>query len=284
MNNGREAGEALPLLPQAARPQRKINLKLWKLWAIVAIFATLLVSVVVLLTRRPIPPLFYPPLDYSRDSLRLLQLHPGSGRQEIQSTISDVKFISNPTYSALSYTWGSPDRTNSIKVNGSRLQIRENLWNALHDLRDPKMTRVLWVDAICIDQNNVDEKNHQVPLMSFVYSRAQEVLIWLGEHKAPYWIESSAPSEWRDDWAVRKAKASWWTGATHAFLYGLVHEEYWKRAWIVQEVGMAPKTIRVHFGRQSIPWEEFMKLIRLYRAAAVGNVVNLENILKLDSL
>jgi hypothetical protein len=88
-------------------------------------------------------------------------------------------------YTALSYAWGPPAPTSSILIDGVSYAIRENLYHALLVIRD-KITgsrfdwKYLWIDAICINQENVSERNHQVGLMSRIYSRADLVLVWLG--------------------------------------------------------------------------------------------------------
>jgi hypothetical protein len=221
----------------------------------------------------------YPPLESTTDSFRLLQIQPGSESQGIVCKLESSQFVDNPAYSALSYAWGDPKRTKSITVNGAKMQIADNLWHALHSIRHPKEPRTLWADAICIDQSSTEEKNQQVPLMPFIYSRAKEVLVWLGQHKPPRWVEQSEPSDWTGNWAVERANEYW--PAARYWLYRLIQEEYWKRTWIVQEIGMASR-IRVHFGRQSITWAEFIKLARLYSSKVPDNAV--ESILKLEDL
>jgi hypothetical protein len=221
----------------------------------------------------------YPPLESTTDRFRLLQIQPGSGSQRIECKLESSQFVDNPAYSALSYAWGDPKRTKSIIVNGAKMQIADNLWHALYSIRHPKEPRTLWADAICIDQSSTEEKNQQVPLMSFIYSRAKEVLVWLGQHKPPRWVEQSESSDWTGNWAVERANEYW--PAARYWLYRLIQEEYWKRAWIVQEIEMASR-IRVHFGRQSITWPEFIKLARLYDSKVSDNAV--ESILKLEDL
>jgi hypothetical protein len=85
-------------------------------------------------------------------------------------------------YKALSYTWGSPEQDrHHIVVDGKLLEVRENLYDFFGIYRKKwKKCRTLWIDAICIDQSNTHERNHQVGMMSHIYKRAQEVVIWLG--------------------------------------------------------------------------------------------------------
>jgi hypothetical protein len=84
-------------------------------------------------------------------------------------------------YEALSYTWGGLDKSCSISINKQYLPVTVNLHMALTRLRDHFLERIIWVDAICIDQNNEEEKGYQVELMAKIYSKASCVLVWLGQ-------------------------------------------------------------------------------------------------------
>jgi Heterokaryon incompatibility protein (HET) len=88
---------------------------------------------------------------------------------------SPIEFI------ALSYTWGEDGPSFPITLNGQKLFITMSLAKALYYIYSNRATRPIWIDQISIDQSNKDEKNFQVPLMSKIYSKANEVLIWLGE-------------------------------------------------------------------------------------------------------
>lgn len=84
-------------------------------------------------------------------------------------------------YEALSYVWGSNMRSRTIKVNNCEFPVTENLYLALLRLRNRQLERILWVDAICINQDDLDEKSEQIPLMRTIYAQAQHVTVWLGE-------------------------------------------------------------------------------------------------------
>ena len=89
------------------------------------------------------------------------------------------------------YIWGSKKKPNSIIItddqedglqnDGTELAVTQNLDAALSLLRHRQFARVLWVDAICIDQANKKEKEHQIQFMPAIYARARSVLVWLGE-------------------------------------------------------------------------------------------------------
>jgi hypothetical protein len=84
-------------------------------------------------------------------------------------------------YEALSYVWGNPNETLPIYMHGNKFSITVNLHAALLRLRDYTFERIIWVDAICINQNDTKEKDHQVKLMAKIYSNAHRVIVWLGE-------------------------------------------------------------------------------------------------------
>lgn len=95
----------------------------------------------------------------------LLTLIPASEKtNDIHCKLETVPLsqLAGQKYEALSYAWGDPTKSHEIFVNGKVLKITTNLHVALQYLRQPDVARVLWIDAICIDQENISEKNHQV--------------------------------------------------------------------------------------------------------------------------
>jgi hypothetical protein len=83
-------------------------------------------------------------------------------------------------YTALSYTWGETIADHTIEINGTPFLVRKNLWNFLDRARKDNFEEYLWIDALCIDQTKVGERNHQVALMGEIYSPAEGVIVWLG--------------------------------------------------------------------------------------------------------
>ncbi|KAH8817266.1 heterokaryon incompatibility protein-domain-containing protein [Xylogone sp. PMI_703] len=125
----------------------------------------------------------YNPIDLGKPSFRLLRLLKGDGR-DICCEIFDAWLHQRGNvvfYEALSYTWGYNDFAESIEVKGRRLHITLNLYRALRDLRLRDRDRILWVDAICIDQQNKKEQGLQVQQMDYIYKQADQVIFWLGQ-------------------------------------------------------------------------------------------------------
>jgi hypothetical protein len=126
----------------------------------------------------------YEPIDLERPAIRLLQLLRGKG-PAIECMLYQAYFDGTDTipYDALSYNWGSTDGTSTMMVNGKTFSVAENLHSALQHLRSEDIDRVLWVDAICIDQANLRERGHAVSQLPLIYHTAQRTLCWTGaEH------------------------------------------------------------------------------------------------------
>ena len=116
--------------------------------------------------------------------IRLIWIHPGKPGQRLHcSMIRESLDDPTPIYEALSYAWGDPKPTRSITCNEEECWITENLHSALQRFRLPDRSRALWADALCIDQDDDDEKAEQVQLMGSIYKKASQVLVYLGEER-----------------------------------------------------------------------------------------------------
>jgi len=115
-------------------------------------------------------------------SIRVLRLAPSVKHDsQIRGQLVEVSLDSNPKYEALSYVWGPLQPECYIECHGSKLRISANCGAALRRLRYRCCLRNLWIDAICINQTSIPEKNIQLRLMADVYRKARRVLVWLGE-------------------------------------------------------------------------------------------------------
>jgi hypothetical protein len=221
-----------------------------------------------------------PPLGNSSSSIRILDLRPAGRRWRIEADLRTVRLEDNPAFEALSYEWGDPSKSHSISVGGKRFRVTANLWKALHNVRHETETRALWVDAISIDQTRLDEKSSQVPLMSLIYRRAKRVLISLGKHTPPRWIENSDPLTWTSGWVEKTADEYWET--TAYWLRQLMLEEYWKRCWVVQDIGSA-LSIEVYAERKPIPWDKLMELTTTFASKNPTSTLA-QRVLRFESL
>lgn len=114
--------------------------------------------------------------------VRLLQLQPGKNEDEIVCTLQSWNLVDVRTaYTCLSYTWGTDSEVKRIVVNQKPYLIRPNLWNFFHTARRYGYhDSPLWIDAVCINQNDDKEKGKQISIMGSIYQQAQRVIVWLG--------------------------------------------------------------------------------------------------------
>lgn len=120
------------------------------------------------------------------DSIRLLKLHPNPTKSsDIHITLTEALLSETLQYEALSYCWATEDgddsKSQTIYCEGTRIHIIKNCEAALRRLRKGDEDRVLWIDAICINQSDDEERSSQVNMMAMIYKSAASVKIYLGE-------------------------------------------------------------------------------------------------------
>lgn len=124
----------------------------------------------------------YTSLDLTQKQIRLLHLTPAASHDaRLECSFSLVSFDEEVDYEALSYTWGDVTSIMPINLEGKEVLITKNLHSALSHLRYSDRERILWADALCINQADLLERAHQVSLMTSIYSRAALVVASLGD-------------------------------------------------------------------------------------------------------
>ena len=180
-----------------------------------------------------------------------------------------VNVESNPEfrYEALSYEWNSESHTSeSIFINDQMVTVGANLVDALKRIREQDNEKCLWIDAICINQRDLGERNRQVALMGLIYSQAQRVIVWLGPERQ----ESDkamkvlarctipgiiyGPGHAKENLRILCPDLVGRMDTWRAVKKLLTERTYWKRVWIVQEIVLAQK-ITLCCGSRSAPWE-----------------------------
>ena len=126
--------------------------------------------------------LHYEPLDVDSYEIRMLTILPGSPGSIVRCTMQKTNLISPIKYAALSYCWGDATITTDIFVNAIEIQVTVNLADALQHLRKLGVGR-LWVDALCINQTDKQEKGLQIRNMKYIYSKAEMTYAWLGKEE-----------------------------------------------------------------------------------------------------
>ena len=203
----------------------------------------------------------YEPLDPSIDSIRLIVLHPpqkGENSKVVRCHLVHTTFRAKPNYDALSYTWGEPEHSQTIFLNDKEVLVRENLYSALFYLRR-EQDKNLWADAIRIDQNNIEERSHQVRMMNYVYIREVRVLVWLG--LPPPHIRQAGP-EMEHNCALYRLTEPRSTGCVEFWADPcILSHPYWSRLWVVQEIVLG-SLVEVYCCDTFIEWTHFISLLK----------------------
>jgi len=172
-------------------------------------------------------------------------------------------------YAALSYVWGDENMTSKIVVNGQEIQVTRNLEVALRALRgrpDFEAGYKLWVDALCINQADHEERERQVGKMRNIYGNAWAVIAWLGEEenesdKAINLIEALANAGREDrgqELEARLRKEPYYLGnGSWIALHELMQRAYWTRLWIIQEIVLGSSGVVIRCGNSFIDWKLF---------------------------
>ncbi|CAH0058620.1 unnamed protein product [Clonostachys solani] len=251
----------------------------------------------------------YCKLDQDRHEFRLLTIHPrntqpfsphpeGSG---ISASLTTQSLDDPAEYFALSYVWESDQyhprsygdgtrRAGHLLVDSVRLEVSRNLWFAIEQIRQDENTVRIWVDAVCINQTDLDEKAWQISLMSRIYQQASQTLIWLGEgssltqlamdflgdltrkkfHEEVKALEEYCQKHFTatphilppsiDDWSFCRV----WTDkdsrlAKWDHLSSILSLPWWGRRWVIQEAFFSKKPV-VILGKASVPMDKFAEL------------------------
>jgi hypothetical protein len=124
----------------------------------------------------------YSPLNPAIHEIRVLALHPGSFNSALACSLVPTTLTTPVSYETLPYTWGTRYSSCSVLIKPNKLKITANLEIALRHLRRQDKDRLLWIDAICINQakDDTEERNDQVQKMRLIYEKAERVIAWLG--------------------------------------------------------------------------------------------------------
>ncbi|KAF1363555.1 HET-domain-containing protein [Lizonia empirigonia] len=213
--------------------------------------------------------------------------HPLDGGDE--DTYSCVEAGGDETcaFEALSYTWGDDAETTPIRIvdvdagKSGSLVVRPNLAAALRYLRYPDRERTLWIDALCIDQSNLEERGEQVKRMDQIYRLAKQVNVWLGAESAEDNSDQAmellgyigAQVEYTRDQSYLAAPScrekNWFrpdieipvTDVQARAIQRLLQRAWFSRLWIWQEVQLANPSARLYCGAISIAWYHFRRAV-----------------------
>ncbi|KAI4865618.1 heterokaryon incompatibility protein-domain-containing protein [Hypoxylon rubiginosum] len=248
--------------------------------------------------------------------IRLLTLLPAESEADpIRCKLDIVALADRPAYEALSYCWGPPKPQRPIDCSGRPFHVGENLHSALCHLRRADEDRRLWVDAICINQDDLSEKADQVLRMRDIYRDARRVVVWLGvatpdsdlafdtlRRLSGHWAEMS--ERWAADKLSVLKLGSFRNTLRQLFgvdagrqkdieddprfelqpreiagLRDVLERSWWRRTWVIQEVCLAEQVVMV-CGPTALSWEELSRgyLIAVGPGGLLAMVGNTEQI------
>ncbi|RDW56713.1 hypothetical protein BP6252_14006 [Coleophoma cylindrospora] len=195
--------------------------------------------------------------------------------------------------------WGNEAAKKKILLNSSEFYVGENLWDALHYLRKSGDPMPIWADAICINKEDVPERNRQLPLIKWIYFRAKTVVVWLGKKYSRYQscmqvqtsqevaLQATSQDELQKS-AVASETPTESIQAPKALALGidekagmnanneeremvmeLCADPYWNRLWIIQEIGRARQK-QVCFGSLAMDWNAFIEIVTLHNSSCEG--------------
>ena len=205
---------------------------------------------------------FYEQFPIEKNEIRLVIIQPAENESAtIQCRIISTKYFATD-YEALSYEWGQPNTSSQILVGSRPYPIPQNLHKALRSLRFEHRERTIWIDAICINQSAIRERNHQVSILSDIFQHASRVCIWLGEKDASFSLVLRFIKELeqvRDfDSIARDSRF----GKEWRAVLRLISLPWFSRIWIVQEISFAQRAT-IWCGDESIDWQQLELLLTL---------------------
>ena len=219
----------------------------------------------------------YKPLDSDQDEIRVIEIAPQHQMAVAHDHLLSFSIKHQPRtksqYAALSYTWGDPKITRPILLNGKRFHVTRNLWEALNQISKPGYQSEVWIDAICINQEDIREKERQVEKIKEIYLGAKFVIAWLG------------PPEGKGDFVLKKLESAGkrilldTDGDPNSSILGadldismsaaddsatfplhlldnIFGRPYWQRVWVAQELAYAQEACLM-FGGAVTNWHLF---------------------------
>jgi len=210
-----------------------------------------------------------------QDQIRLFTTKWINGSIEIE--IDQYTLTEDLDYDAISYVWGSAPASVTVKCNGRPLVVTSTALEMLHYLHQHQMnttTRKIWIDAICINQEDEEEKGTQIPLMRDIYSRAKTVVVWMGLPTPETDVFFAEFQEMRVKLKTWKAKRqadpegpapnreerphngdAFWGGLSR-----LLRNEWFRRLWTYQEI-VLPSTATLLCGGLWTDFDDFVNFL-----------------------
>ncbi|TVY82858.1 Heterokaryon incompatibility protein 6 OR allele [Lachnellula suecica] len=212
----------------------------------------------------------------ANNEIRVLDLLPSPSKNDtaIKCELRGIPLSAEAEYEAISYVWGDQTVTETIEVSGRQVTITRGLHEMLLRLRLPTEKRTIWIDQVCIDQWNLEEKKQQVQLMREIYKHCSRCLVWLGEIKEPVSLadaergwelltylgeangaeDPNDPSEIPEPRAISHGQTVLYDAIKALWSSADQGNPWWNRIWTVQEAAI-PENLILLWGPLTLPWE-----------------------------
>ena len=234
----------------------------------------------------------YTQLQSSMNTTRVVDVLPGDFLSPVQCEMRVIDLDRPPLYCALSYVWGEGSEGHKISINQAEMRVTQRLHKAFQYLRSQEEIRTFWIDAICINQRDIQEKSAQVRKMQQIYRQSKEILIWLGPEGdgsdsaielaskiSVYWSDqglnlSDAESKFRsktpDDLSnlLEKCNCEFDSAPIEAFR-SLIARDWFERVWTIQEAAAPVQIKSVQCGDSIIDWWGFIAAAKFLSHAVV---------------
>lgn len=222
-------------------------------------------------------PYDYSNLDSTQNEIRVLVVHPGGDEGPVRTHLRHISLNQPPKYETVSYVWGDPKELLTIIVNGAILDVPASAERAIRRLRTTH-DRVIWIDAVCINQTDDDEKDQQIPLMGQVYKKSCGNIVWLGKGQA--WTAAAIGAinamfsdiKKETNNSLRTFHQLLDLGPDHRYsnsleqcphdiqaLLAFYSNTWFRRIWCVQEVALAPSNT-VMFGKFEVSLSKVLQV------------------------
>ncbi|KAN0103387.1 HET domain containing protein [Hyaloscypha variabilis] len=234
--------------------------------------------------REAVTPYQYAPLNEEAQEIRLLTILPGNSSSHIRVCLHIKPFTKKTKlkFEALSYSWGPQVDPVDIfvgKRGNQTIKVTQNLAHALPCLRYPDKPRKIWIDAICVNQQDPEERSSQVKRMADIFSMASQVVVWLGPERedtqlaidycrevsanitVDWGLEAmtAAPTSKEKHWADRSEIVRW-TPDQELAVCDLLKRDWFTRLWIWQEVALATSVV-VMCGFKCLDWASIRDVV-----------------------
>lgn len=197
----------------------------------------------------------------SRDIIRLMSLEPGQREDPTRvSLLTRPLKLDQPKYEALSYLWGDSSARKTIRLCEQDFSVTTNLEAALRQIRRVDEARILWVDAVCINQGDISERNSQVLLMDAICRKNTKILVWLGSDSFEAEGIRTFLTSMKDGGPILPCGPNSESDSPHcksrlSSLQTILNQSWWERTWTLQEILVAPDA-EIICGDLQVSWDD----------------------------